>query len=681
MHSFVLHNLMSVVAQEGEHVASVAVPEPFILNYIWIVPLLPLLAFIINGLFGRRLGKAAGWIATALVALSFGVAVWVFIEVLQRNGVPFQYDIFTWIVSGDFRVDAAFLIDPLTAVMLMVVLSVGSLVHLYSNGYMADDPDIARFFTYLPLFVFSMLLLVMGNNMLMLFVGWEAVGLCSYLLIGFWFAKKSASDAAKKAFIVNRIGDFGFTLGILMLFVNFSNLNPDLKYTDLFQAAASQPMILGNMTVICILLFMGAMGKSAQFPLHVWLPDAMEGPTPVSALIHAATMVTAGVYMVARLNPLFSLAPDALLIVAIIGTTTAVLGATIALAQTDIKRVVAYSTVSQLGYMFAGLGVGAWISAIFHLLTHAFFKGLLFLGSGSVIHALHEAGIHDQTASQDIRNMGQLKNKLPVTFWTFLLGSLANAGVIPLAGFWSKDEIIGNALLRSNWVVGSLLMASAFLTALYMFRLVFIVFFGKDNTPKGVGEKLVEEKIERHMPLVTIPLVLLAIPTVIIGFVGVPPDGGAIHNFLHPVFATAIERGTEIAAGFTDQTILIMLISTMVALGGIFAAFLFYYKENPLPEALARNMPWLYGALLHKWYFDEFYQRVIVDGGKAVAYGLWRFDQRVIDGAVNGTANLVRGFGRRFGRLQTGFVQGYALAIGVGLLVLVTYLFIILPKG
>jgi NADH-quinone oxidoreductase subunit L len=658
------------------------VPEPFILNYIWIVPLLPLVAFLINGFFGRRLGKTAGWIATIMVALAFLVAVWAFVEVSQRNGVPFEYDLYTWIPSGDFRVDIAFLIDPLTVVMLMVVLGVGSLVHLYSNTYMGDDPDIARFFTFLPLFVFSMLLLVMSNNMLLLFVGWEAVGLCSYLLIGFWFQKKSASDAAKKAFIVNRIGDFGFGLGIMMLFVNFSNLNPDLKYTDLFQAAANQPMILGNMTVICILLFMGAMGKSAQFPLHVWLPDAMEGPTPVSALIHAATMVTAGVYMVARLNPLFSLAPDALLVIAIIGTTTAVLGSTIALAQTDIKRVVAYSTVSQLGYMFAGLGVGAWVSAIFHLVTHAFFKGLLFLGSGSVIHALHEGGIHDQNASQDIRNMGQLRKRLPVTYWTFLAGSLANAGVIPLAGFWSKDEIIGNAIQRGNWVVGSLLMASAFLTALYMFRLVFIVFFGKDNTPKDVAEKLVKDRIESKMPLMTITLVLLAIPAVVLGlFIGIPPDSGAIHDFLSPVFATAVGRGSEIAAGWTDSTLLILLISTMVAIGGIFTAFLFYYGENPLPAALARNVRWLYEALLHKWYFDEFYQTFIVDGGKALAYAFWRFDQRVVDGAVNGVADFVRGTGRRFARLQTGFVQGYALAIGVGLLVLVTYLFIILPKG
>jgi NADH-quinone oxidoreductase subunit L len=657
------------------------VPEPFILNYIWLVPLFPLLAFLVNGFFGRRLGKAAGWIATILVTLSFLVAVWVFIEVTQRNGTPFQYDLYTWIISGDFRIDIAFLIDPLTATMLMVVLGVGSLVHLYSNTYMGDDPGIARFFTYLPLFVFSMLLLVLSNNMLLLFVGWEAVGLCSYLLIGFWYQKKSASDAAKKAFIVNRIGDFGFALGIMMLFVNFSNLNPDLQYSSLFQAAVNQPMILGNMTIICILLFMGAIGKSAQFPLHVWLPDAMEGPTPVSALIHAATMVTAGVYMVARLNPLFSLAPDALLVVAIIGTTTALLGATIALVQPDIKRVVAYSTVSQLGYMFAGLGVGAWIAAIFHLLTHAFFKGLLFLGSGSVIHALHEAGIHDQTASQDIRNMGQLRKKLPVTYWTFLIGALANAGIIPLSGFWSKDDIISNAVQRGNGLIGGLLLAAAFMTGLYMFRLVFVVFWGQDNTPKGVADNLVKERIESKMPLILITLVILAIPSAIIGFVGVPPGEGSIDTFLKPVFATAFERLGEIPAGFTDPTLLIMLISTMVAVGGIFTAALLYIRPNPLPAAMARNVRWLYEALLHKWYFDEFYQTFVVNAFKALAYGFWRFDQRVIDGTVNGIARFVRNTGRRFGRLQTGFVQGYALAIGVGLLVLVTYLFIILPKG
>jgi NADH-quinone oxidoreductase subunit L len=331
--------------------------------------------------------------------------------------------------------------------------------------------------------------------------------------------------------------------------------------------------------------------------------------------------------------------------------------------------------------MFAGLGVGAWIAAIFHLLTHAFFKGLLFLGSGSVIHALHEAGIHDQTASQDIRNMGQLRKRLPVTYWTFLIGALANAGVVPLSGFWSKDDIISNALQRGNGWVGGLLLAAAFLTALYMFRLVFIVFWGKDNTPKDVADNLVKHRVESKMPLILITLVILAIPAAIIGFVGVPPGEGPIDTFLQPVFATAFERLGEIPPGFTDPTLLIGLISTMVAAGGIFLAALLYIRPNPLPGAFARNVRWLYEALLHKWYFDEFYQFLVVDAGKALAYGLWRFDQKVIDGAVNGVGSFVRNMGRRFGRLQTGFVQGYALAIGVGLLVLVTYLFIILPKG
>lgn len=636
-------------------------------DYIWVLLALPLAAFIINGVFGRRLGKVTGPIACVLVGLAFVMAVAVFFQVQANPRDTYQFTLYTWIPSGDFRVDIAFLIDPLTAIMLLVVLSVGTLVHIYSVGYMEEDADFARFFTYLPFFVFSMLILVLANNFLLLFVGWEAVGLSSYLLIGFWFYKKSANDAAKKAFIVNRIGDFGFALGIMMLFVNFSNLSSDLKYTDIFAAAANQPMILGNMTIISLLLFTGAMGKSAQFPLHVWLPDAMEGPTPVSALIHAATMVTAGIYLVARANPLFSLAPDALAVVAIIGTTTAVLGASIALVNNDIKRVVAYSTVSQLGYMMAGLGVGAWASAIFHLMTHAFFKGLLFLGSGSVIHGMH--------GEQDMRKMGQLRNKMPVTYITFLIASLANAGVIPFAGFWSKDEIIGNSFLRNHWVVGSMLMGAAFLTALYMFRLVFLVFFGKNNVPKDVHP-------HESGKAMAIPLVLLAIPAALIGFVGVPPDNGIFQRFIEPVFAPAIERaqGVAPAVGFTGPTMLIMLISTLTAIAGIFAAFMLYYKANPLPGVIARGVPWLYNALLNKWYFDELYNRTLVDGGKALAYSFWRFDQKVIDGVVNGVAGFVRGSGGKLRRVQTGFVQGYALAIGLGLLGLITYLWVILPK-
>ncbi len=642
--------------------------QPIILDYIWLIPALPLLAFAINGLFGRVLKKASGLISVALVGITFLLAIVAFIDVANRpeHSPAFEYTLYTWIPSGDFRINIAFLVDQLTVIMLIVVTGVGFLVHVYSLGYMEDEPDFARFFTFLPLFVFSMLMLVLSNNFLLLFFGWEAVGLCSFLLIGFWYYKKSASDAAKKAFIVNRIGDFGFALGIMLLFVNFSGLDPDLKYTSIFEAAEHQPMFLGNMTIVCILLFMGAMGKSAQFPLHVWLPDAMEGPTPVSALIHAATMVTAGVYMVARLNPLYSLAPDALLVVAIIGTTTALLGSFIALVNNDIKRVVAYSTVSQLGYMFAGLGVGALASAIFHLMTHAFFKGLLFLGSGSVIHGMH--------GEQDIRKMGQLRKKMPVTFWTFLVGSLANAGVIPFAGFWSKDEIIGNAILRNHPWVGGLLMASAFLTALYMFRLVFVVFFGKNNVPSDVHP-------HESKPVMTVPLVVLAIAAALAGLVGVPPDNGIFHHFIEPVFAASAERVVNTPApGFTAETMMIMLLSTMVAITGIFFAFMFYFKENGFPGVVASKARYFYEALLNRLYFDELYHKIIVDGGKSLAYGLWRFDQRVVDGLVNGVAGLVRGSGGKLRRLQTGFVQGYALAIGVGLLGLVTYLAIVLPK-
>ena len=671
--TYSMANFIGTALQEGGSGGS----NYFFLNFVWLIPALPLVAFLINGFFGRRLGRTAGYLASALVGITFLLCVLAFVDVAMNQGTQaFQYTLYTWIPSGDFRVDVAFLVDPLTVIMLVVVTSVGTLVHIYSLEYMADDPDIARFFTFLPLFVFSMLILVLSNNFLLLFVGWEAVGLCSYLLIGFWFYKKSAGDAAKKAFIVNRIGDFGFALGIMLIFVNFSNLASDLRYTDVFTvvervARGEQPMVLGNLTIICLLLFMGAMGKSAQFPLHVWLPDAMEGPTPVSALIHAATMVTAGIYMVARLNPIYSLAPEALTVVAIIGATTAVLGSTIALVNNDIKRVVAYSTVSQLGYMFAGLGVGAWASAIFHLMTHAFFKGLLFLGSGSVIHGMH--------GEQDIRKMGQLRKAMPITFWTFLVASLANAGIIPFAGFWSKDEIIGNAFLRNHGIVGALLTASAFLTALYMFRLVFVVFFGKNNVPKDVHP-------HESKPLMAWPLIILAVPAALIGLiVGFPPDDGLFHHFIDPVFEPALNAATAAgvtapAVGFSTPTILIMGLSTLTAVAGIFVAWLFYYKPNPLPGVIARNLNYVYQALLNRWYFDELFHKVFVDGGKALAYGLWRFDQKVIDGAVNGVAGLVRNFGGGLRRVQTGFVQGYALAIGVGLLGLVTYLWVVLPK-
>ncbi|HYB75012.1 MAG TPA: NADH-quinone oxidoreductase subunit L, partial [Candidatus Sulfotelmatobacter sp.] len=447
-----------------------------LIELVWLVVALPLAGVVINGLLGHRIGHKAHVVAVGATGLSAALALGIFAAVAR--GMTLDWDAYTWVSAGDFRAPLGFLVDPLSAVMMLVVTFVGFLIHVYSIGYMHDDPGYARFFTYLNLFMVSMLVLVLANNYLLMFLGWEGVGLCSYLLIGFWYTKKSAADAGKKAFVVNRVGDAGFLLGLFLIWRTFGSL----KYPEVFDGvekareALQTPSFVGLATLattICLLLFVGACGKSAQLPLYVWLPDAMEGPTPVSALIHAATMVTAGVYMVARSAPLFNQAPKALLTVAVVGALTAVFAATIACVQTDIKRVVAYSTISQLGYMFLGCGVGAYASAIFHLGTHAFFKALLFLGCGSVIHAL--------SGEQDMRKMGRLKDKLPITSKTFLWASLANAGIIPLAGFWSKDEILAGAFAGHHyilWVIGS---AGAFLTAFYMFRLYWTVFEGKDN--------------------------------------------------------------------------------------------------------------------------------------------------------------------------------------------------------
>ncbi|MGH2561850.1 MAG: NADH-quinone oxidoreductase subunit L, partial [Thermomicrobiales bacterium] len=440
-------------------------------DWLFLIPALPLLAFAINFLLGRWYIKdKAHWIAAPAVFGSWLVSLLVLLDIRDSDHAIAQH-LFTWIPSGSFNVEANLYADQLTAVMLMVVTTVGLLVHVYSVGYMHGDPGYYRFFSYLPLFVFSMLMLVLADNMLLLFVFWEAVGLCSYLLIGFWYRRRSASNAAKKAFIVNRIGDLGFGLGIMLTFWTFGTI--EFYGGDGIFARAPE-IATGTMTGIALLLFAGAIGKSAQFPLHVWLPDAMEGPTPVSALIHAATMVTAGIYMVARCHPIFIESTTAMWTVATIGAFTALMAATIAITQNDIKRIVAYSTVSQLGYMAFALGTGAWVAAIFHLMTHAFFKGLLFLGCGSVIHGVHE--------EQNIQNMGGLRQKMPVTFWTFLIASLANAGVVPLAGFWSKDEVIVGAWISEvfpSWgnVIAVVGLLAAFLTALYMFRLVFLTFF------------------------------------------------------------------------------------------------------------------------------------------------------------------------------------------------------------
>lgn len=646
-------------------------------QYLFLIPLLPLLAFVINLIFGRYIRSNAHWIAAPAVFISFLLSLLVMREI-QATGQPLRQDLYTWIQSGSFHIGINFFVDQLTSVMLIVVTSVGFLVHFYSVGYMHGDASYARFFSYLPFFVFAMLMLVLAENFLLLFFAWEGVGLASYLLIGFWFTRRSASAAAQKAFIVNRIGDLAFGLGLIWIFYQFGTLD----FWPVFSQVHAAPE--GVVTGIALLLFGGAVGKSAQFPLHVWLPDAMEGPTPVSALIHAATMVTAGIYLIARNYVFYENGPNAMLVVALVGTFTSFMAATIAIAQNDIKRVVAYSTLSQLGYMAMGAGVGAFIPAIFHLVTHAFFKGLLFLGAGSVIHGTHE--------EQNIQNMGGLRRYMPVTFWTFVIASLANAGLVPFAGFWSKDEIIVGSWVTEAVPVGKILaivgLVTAFFTAYYMFRLVFLVFTGEPrfNT----------HEIHPHeSPLsMTIPLVLLAIPSAILGlWIGLPPEGGKIHAFLDPVFEHPFEQseGDEVASLYlvqeehpaaaeepaggehhvSQETIIAFgVISTVVAAAGIFTAWLTYGKQSlPLPET---QNPALFAFLRDKWRWDELYNNAIVGPLQRFATWLWQVvDVRIIDGAVNGVANGIGAISQRLRMVQTGLVTNYALAIALGMVVLV----------
>mgnify|MGYP000365489389 CR=1 FL=1 len=647
-------------------------------QYLFLIPLLPLLAFAVNLLLGRVVGAGASWIASLAVLASFLLSLLTF-QQINSTGEPFRQDLYTWIDSGDFHIGINLFVDQLTATMLIVVTSVGLLVHIYSKGYMAGDPGYARFFAYLPFFVFSMLMLVLADNFLLLFFFWEGVGLASYLLIGFWFTRRSASSAAQKAFIVNRIGDLAFGLGLIWIFYQFGTMD----FAEVFaQIPEAPPAVL---TGIALLLFGGAAGKSAQFPLHVWLPDAMEGPTPVSALIHAATMVTAGIYLIVRAHAFYEYAPTAMLVVALIGAFTSFMAATIAVAQNDIKRVIAYSTLSQLGYMAMGAGVGAFIPAIFHLVSHAFFKACLFLGAGSVIHGMHE--------EQNIQNMGGLRRWMPVTFWTFLAASLANAGLIPFAGFWSKDEIILGAWVTDQVPVpiGQILaivgLVTAFFTAFYMFRLVFLVFTGEPRFNAA-------EVRPHESPLsMTGPLVVLAVPAVVLGVaIGWPPEAGWIHTFLEPVFADAEEgtaEGDEVASLYrlqeetapveeakeeehvSNETIVAFAIaSTIAALGGIGLAYATYYtRAIQAPEERASA---LYRFLRDKWRWDELYNGAIVRPLGELANGLWRVvDTRIIDGAVNGVGFGIGAVSQRLRHVQTGLVTNYALAIALGMVVLV----------
>jgi NADH-quinone oxidoreductase subunit L len=627
-------------------------------DLLFLIPLLPLLAFAINLLFGRKfIRDRAHWVALPALGGAWIVSLLVFNDI-RTSGETLSQHLFTWIPAGDFVVEANLHVDQLAAIMLLVVSTVAFLVHIYSVGYMHGDPGFYRFFAYLPLFTFSMLMLVLADNLLMLFVFWEAVGLCSYFLIGYYSRPRSAANASKTAFIVNRVGDVGFGLGIMFTFWTFQTVDFYGENGIFAQAEnhAALGIAGGTLTGIALLLFLGACGKSAQFPLHVWLPDAMEGPTPVSALMHAATMVTAGIYMVARTYPIFLQSETAMLVVAMIGALTAFLGASIALTQNDIKKVVAYSTVSQLGYMAFALGTGAWLAAIFHLMTHAFFKGLLFLGCGSVIHGMHE--------EQDMRYMGGLRKYMPITFWTFLAASLANAGVIPFAGFWSKDEIIVGAWVSDSSFgkVASIVgLVAAFMTALYMFRLVFRVFFGPENFD--------HERVHPHEsgPWMAIPLILLAIPSVLIGFVGFPPEDGPFHHFLQHSFELAHEHHVSMT-----MTLIFGAISTIVALGGIFVAYLIYIRGAISAVSLRERYEGIYEFLYNKWYLDDLYHNVFVQPLWRFSTFLWRVvDEGLIDATVNGVAVGIAAIAQWARRVQPGVVSNYALGIALGMVVLI----------
>ncbi len=640
-----------------------------LLNHLWIILALPLAGAAINGLLGKRCPQSTvNAVAVGSVVLSFLAAAETVREFLglATSQIPFIGNYFTWMVAGEatphpFRVDFALQVDQLTVVMLLVVTFVGMLIHIYSTGYMAHEGGYYRFFCYLNLFMFFMLTLVMAANLIVMFVGWEGVGLCSYLLIGFWFLKKSAADAGKKAFIVTRIGDFGFTVGILLVFATFGTV----AFGEIFSQASDQPV--GVLTAICLLLFAGAIGKSAQLPLYVWLPDAMEGPTPVSALIHAATMVTAGVYMVARMNPLFSRAPVAMLVVAIVGAVTAFYSATIGLVQTDIKKVLAYSTVSQLGYMFLACGVGAYGAGIFHLMTHAFFKGLLFLAAGSVIHAMG--------GEQDMMKMGGLRKKIPATYWTMFIATLAIAGIPGFAGFFSKDAILEAAYSGpyANRVLWGLGIAGAGLTSFYMFRLVFLTFFGEARYD--------EHKVHVHESPknMTIPLMVLAFLSIFGGWFAAPKLFGGIdyfEKFLSPVFSAyapasdAMSATASEAAASPAMDLLHALTGWPVVVGvlGLLVAWWFYIKRPDTPKRMAQSVHGLYTLLLNKYYVDEIYAALIVRPLLWISTNvLWHVvDEGLIDGTVNGTATVARASGSQARKLQSGNTRSYAAWVILG---------------
>jgi NADH-quinone oxidoreductase subunit L len=653
---------------------------------LWLIPFFPLLGSIINGLLGKRFiknEKVIGAIGTGAVFLSFLVSCKYFFQLIGDSVKSHQSVIASWMSVGNLQVDWGFLLDPLSAVMLLVVTGVGSLIHLYSIGYMHGEEGYYRFFSYLNLFVFSMLMLVLGNNALVMFVGWEGVGLCSYLLIGYYFEKKSAGDAAKKAFVMNRVGDFGFLLGLFTIFWTLGSKHGvwTINFVEITENAhlLSGDMILGMgvTTAATLCFFLGATGKSAQLPLFTWLPDAMEGPTPVSALIHAATMVTAGVYMIGRMNILFAMSPTTMMVVALVGAATAIFAASIGFAQNDIKRVLAYSTVSQLGFMFVAMGVGAFTAGIFHLMTHAFFKACLFLGSGSVIHAMHHAlhkeHLHDDP--QDMRNMGGLRKKMPITFATYAICCLAISGLPFFSGFFSKDEILwwAFASTRGSKLVWIIVVIAAIMTAFYMFRSLYMTFYGEQKT-----DARAKDHIHESPWVITLPLVVLAFLATVGGFVGIPHAidfahiGNKLDNFLGPVFHEAQKLHAIEAHGTASTEIILMIFSVAVALVGIGAATMMYIKKPDMPAKFTAKFAQLHRAVFNKWYVDEIYDALFVNPTKKFGTFCWKgFDVCVVDGIVNGIAKVVGVCSSALRHTQTGLFHNYALTMVLGTVVMV----------
>ena len=629
------------------------------INLVWLIPLFPLAGFLINGLGRNVLPKSiVGFIGCLSVLLSFGLSIGIFLELNASDTKSFEILLFDWISVGNLSIPFSFLIDPLSAIMLLIVTGIGFLIHIYSTGYMHSDAGFAKFFSYLNLFIFFMLLLVLGSNYVVMFIGWEGVGLCSYLLIGFWFSNPTYASAAKKAFVMNRIGDLGFLLGVFLIFTTFGSV----EFVKVFPQAAT--MVSGDsvLVLITILLFIGATGKSAQLPLFTWLPDAMAGPTPVSALIHAATMVTAGIYMIARSNILFTLSPLTLSIIAVIGLATAILAATIALTQTDIKKVLAYSTVSQLGYMFLGLGVGAYTGAFFHVITHAFFKALLFLGAGSVIHAVSN--------EQDMRQMGGLKKKLPITFLTMLMGTIAISGIPPFSGFFSKDEILAH-VFEYNKILWIIALIGAMLTAFYMFRMLFLTFYG---TFRGTTEQ--EHHLHESPFSMTFPLIVLAILSVVGGFIGIPHVLGGHHwlaEFLSPVFAASNARTESIVPDATTEYML-MAVSVAAAIIAAIGAYIRYLKSAHIPVPDNGERTALASLSFNKYYIDEIYDSLIGKPLNALSQFFFKVvDKSGIDGIVNGVGKTANASSQGLRLLQTGNVGFYIFIMVVGIIAMLFY--------